>query len=88
MTIRKWTLRECRERAGRALLQAGSELAFDQRALERGLATVPSRTAAYDGAQGAVAMARWVDSALLWLGWRVLPSALASVLETGDRSAA
>jgi len=69
-----------RERAGGALLRAGSELAFDQLALERSLATVPPRAAEYSSAQGAVAMARWVDSALLWLGWRIHPRAIARSL--------
>jgi hypothetical protein len=66
-----------RERAGGALLRTGSELAFDQLALERSLATAPPRAVEYSSAQGAIAMARWVDSALLWLGWRVHPSAIA-----------
>jgi hypothetical protein len=74
------TVRQIRERVGSALLRAGTELAFDQAALERGLATLPREKVEFSGAQAAVAMAGWVDSALLWLGWRVHPSAVAGVL--------
>jgi hypothetical protein len=69
------TITTMRERAGRALLRAGTDLAFDQQALERSLATVPSRRIEYSDVPGSVAIARWVDEALLWLGWRLLPSA-------------
>jgi len=71
------TITDLRERAAGALLHAGSELAFDQQALERGLAAAPSRQVAYSSAEGAVAMARWVDSGLLWLGMRVQPPPVA-----------
>jgi hypothetical protein len=71
------TITDLRERAAGALLHAGTELAFDQQAMERSLAAAPSREVVYSGAQGAVTMARWVDSALLWLGMRVQPRAVA-----------
>ncbi len=68
-----------RERAGGALLHAGTELAFDQEALERAVATVPGRDQ-YASALGAVALARWVDRVLLWLGFRVHPGTIPRVL--------
>lgn len=74
------TVRRIRERVGAALLRAGTELAFDQAALERGLATLPREKVELSGAQAAVAMAGWVDSALLWVGWRVHPGATAGLL--------
>jgi hypothetical protein len=37
------TVTTLRERAGETLLRAGTEVAFDQQALERSLATVPNR---------------------------------------------
>jgi hypothetical protein len=62
-----------RQRAGEALLRSGTELAIDQRELEQRLARAERGTAAYSSAHGAVAMARWVDAAILWLAWRLLP---------------
>jgi hypothetical protein len=69
-----------RERAGRALLHVGSQLAVDQMALERGLAEEASRRVVGSSAESAAAMARWVDEALLWLGWRLLPVDVARVV--------
>ena len=46
----------------------------------------PRRQAAYSSADGAVAMARWVDSALLWLGMRVHPRAIARRFTSGTRT--
>jgi|tagenome__1003787_1003787.scaffolds.fasta_scaffold17530451_1 hypothetical protein len=65
-----------RERVSARLLRTGTELAIDQRELEERMAAAAGadgRSAAYSSAYGAVAMARWVDSAVLWLGWRILP---------------
>ena len=81
------TITDIRERAAGALLHAGSELAYDQKAMERGLASVPHRQADYSSAQGAVAMARCVDSALLWLGMRLHPRAIARRFTNGSRTA-
>jgi hypothetical protein len=64
--------RSMRERAASALLRTGTELAIDQRELEDRLASAPRR-AGYSSAHGAVAMARWMDSVLLWLAWRIYP---------------
>ena len=62
-----------RRRASEALLRQGTELFIDQRELEERLAASPRANAAYSSAHGAVAMARWVDSAILWLAWRLHP---------------
>jgi len=62
-----------RERASTRLLRTGTELAIDQREIEERLAAAADRDSAYSSALGAVAIARWVDSAVLWLGWRMLP---------------
>jgi hypothetical protein len=67
------SIRSMRERASARLLRTGTELAIDQREIEESLAAVARRDSAYSSAHGAVAMARWVDSAVLWLGWRLLP---------------
>ncbi len=66
--------RGIRERVSAALLRTGTELALDQRELENRLAAARFRDAGYSSAFGAVAMARWMDSALLWLAWRTCPS--------------
>ena len=66
------SIRSIRERASERLLRTGTELAIDQREIEERLAASP-RVSPYSSAYSAVAMARWVDSAVLWLGWRLLP---------------
>jgi hypothetical protein len=67
------SIRSIRTRASAALLRSGTDLAIDQRELEERLAAAASRNAAFSSAHGAVAMARWVDSAILWLAWRIHP---------------
>jgi hypothetical protein len=70
------SFRRIRGRVGARLLRTGTELAIDQRELEARMAAAAGpdgRSAAYSSAYGAVAMARWVDSAVLWLAWRILP---------------
>ena len=62
-----------RQRVSDALLSLGTELALDQRELELALGASPRANAAFSSAHGAVAMARWVDSAILWLAWRIQP---------------
>jgi hypothetical protein len=62
-----------RTRVSSKLLRAGTELAIDQRELEDRLAAAATRDSAYSSAHGAVAIARWTDSALLWLAWRIFP---------------
>jgi hypothetical protein len=68
--------RSIRERASAALLRTGTDLAIDQRELENRIATAASRNTAFSSAHGAVALARWVDSAVLWLAWRIHPRSL------------
>ncbi len=67
------SIRSIRERASTRLLRTGTELAIDQREIEERLAAASPRVSPYSSAYSAVAMARWVDSAVLWLGWRLLP---------------
>ena len=67
------TITRIRERASARLLRTGTELAIDQREIEERLAAAGARGSAYSSVHGAVAMARWIDSAVLWLGWRLLP---------------
>jgi hypothetical protein len=62
-----------RERVSTSLLRTGTELAIDQREMEQRLAAAACRDAAFSSAHGAVALARWVPSALLWLAWRIHP---------------
>jgi hypothetical protein len=73
-----------RERVSTSLLRTGTELAIDQRELEQRLAAAAApRDAAFSSAYGAVAMARWVDSALLWLAWRIHPRTSLPDVTTG-----
>ena len=65
-----------RRRTSEALLRSGIELSIDQRELEDRLAASPRTNPAFSSAHGAVAMARWVDSAILWLAWRIHPRTL------------
>jgi hypothetical protein len=63
-----------RQHTSEVLLRHGTELAIDQRELEERLTAAASRGGvAFSSAYGAVAMARWVNSAILWLGWRIHP---------------
>ena len=64
-----------REYASTRLLRAGTELAIDQREMEERIAAADP-DARYSSAHGAIALARWVDAALLWLGWRLQPRTL------------
>jgi hypothetical protein len=67
------SVRSIRERASARLLRTGTELAIDQREFEQRLAAASPRISAYSSAYSVMAMARWVDSAVLWVGWRLLP---------------
>jgi hypothetical protein len=67
------SIRTIRERVSERMLRTGTELAIDQREFEERLAAASPRVPAYSSAHGAVALARWVDSAVLWVGWRLLP---------------
>jgi hypothetical protein len=74
------TITSIRERVGTALLRTGTDLAIDQRELEERLAAATGPDAAFSSAHGAVATARWVDSAILWLGWRIHPRTIEPIL--------
>jgi|1186.fasta_scaffold572252_1 hypothetical protein len=75
--------RSIRARVGAALLRTGTELAIDQRELEERMAAATGRETAFSSAHGAVALARWVDSAVLWLAWRIHPRTFALTAERG-----
>src|SRR4051794_41436201 len=75
-TGRTRAVRDLRTRVSERMLRTGTELAIDQRELEDRLATVSGAELGYSGAQGAVALARWADSLVLWLAWRGHPPAL------------
>jgi hypothetical protein len=62
-----------RERVSDALLRAGIEGTMERRELERRLAAVRSDTPGHAGACAAALLAGWVDSAMLWLAWRLRP---------------
>jgi len=61
-----------RERLSDALLRFGTEAAMDRVALERTLAAAPDARGSRD-ALGALEVARWFDTAILWVGWRLQP---------------
>jgi hypothetical protein len=67
------SIRTIRQRASEALMRTGTELAIDQRELETRLAAASHGDAAFSSAHGAVALARWANSAILWLAWRIHP---------------
>ena len=60
-----------RDRISDALLRVATANALDREQLARGVAAVPPSTAGYSSAMGAIACAGWVDSAMLWLSWRL-----------------
>jgi hypothetical protein len=65
--------RRLRQRMSEALLRTGTELAIDQQELEERMAAARTPSSDFSSATGAVQMARWVDSAILWLAWRIHP---------------
>jgi hypothetical protein len=62
-----------RERASDFLLRAGTDMAIDREETTRAITPAPRSAQGYELAMGALATARWVDSALLWLSWRLRP---------------
>ena len=60
-----------RERASDSLLRFGADSSLDRAALSRSLATVPVEAPGRTSALGAVEVARWVDTAVLWVSWRL-----------------
>jgi len=61
-----------RERLSEALLRFGTEAAMDRAALQRSLAAAHGARGSQE-ALGAMEVARWVDGAVLWIGWRLRP---------------
>jgi len=64
-----------RERLSDLLLRVGADVAADAREVRRGLDARPAARG-YETAVGAVAAARFVGAAALWLSWRLRPSAI------------
>jgi hypothetical protein len=62
-----------RERVSDGLLRTATELAFEERDLERSISTVSPETPGYAAAQQAIWLAQKVHTAVLWLGWRLRP---------------
>jgi hypothetical protein len=79
------SIRSIRERAAATLLRSGTELALDQRELEDRFSAASTRDSVYSSAHGAIAMARWVDSAILWVAWRIHPRTFPSSTELVHR---
>jgi hypothetical protein len=61
-----------RERLSDALLRFGTEAALDRTRMERSLAGVYGQRGHREAA-AALAVAAWVDTAALWLSWRLRP---------------
>ncbi len=61
-----------RERLADALLRFGTDAAMDRVMLERSLTATHGRRG-HREAVGALAVAAWVDTAALWLSWRLRP---------------
>jgi len=66
-----------REYLSDSLLRVGSERALERRELEQGIATESVDAPGYATAAGAVRAAKRVESAVLWLGWRLHPRTFA-----------
>ena len=66
-----------REYLSDSLLRVGSERALERRQLEQGIATVSVDAPGYATAASAVRAAKRVESAVLWLGWRLHPRTFA-----------
>ncbi len=61
-----------RERLSDALLRFGTDAALDRTMMEKSLRADTGRTGRPE-ALGALEVARWVDSAALWMSWRLRP---------------
>lgn len=62
-----------RERAGDALLRTAIDLAADREEITRRIDAAPRDAPGHETARGAMECARWFDSAMLWLSWRLRP---------------
>ena len=56
-----------------ALVDTATRLAAERRTVVRRIAAMPDGTPGRNRALGNLAFAAWVESVLLWLGWRLLP---------------
>ena len=65
-----------RERLSDALLRFGTDAAMDRVMLQRSLATARGGRGQQE-ALSAMEVARWVDGAALWIGWRLRPREIA-----------
>lgn len=63
-----------RERLALSLLRTATDLAQQRQAVFDRIAERPS-SAGRDRALADLAMGAWTESAMLWLGWRLLPAA-------------
>ena len=77
-----------RERIGAALVRVGAARAAERRALVARIAALPAHTPGRDRALGDLAVGAWMESALLWLGWRLLPVRAADAGPSGPRGCA
>ncbi|MGE3286552.1 MAG: hypothetical protein AB7J32_10685 [Pseudonocardia sp.] len=64
--------RSVRARLSDRLLRTGTDLAADRIATTRRIEAAPDHPGR-DAALAALACARWVDTTLLWLAWRLCP---------------
>jgi hypothetical protein len=62
-----------RERAGTALLRTATDMARQRRVVVRSIAAEPAGARGRDEALACLSSAAWIESALLWLGWRLVP---------------
>jgi hypothetical protein len=62
-----------RERLSEALLRFGTEAALDRTTMEQSLRTAAGGRGGPQ-ALGALEVARWFESAVLWMSWRLRPS--------------
>jgi hypothetical protein len=64
-----------RERMSDTLLRVGTTSSLDSRQLAANIAAHRGDIG-YTRAAGALALAQWVDSAILWLSWRLRPKTI------------
>ena len=65
-----------RQRVSDVLIRVGTERALSRRQLRQSLDTVHPETRGYAEAMRVAETAKVVESALLWLGWRLQPRAV------------
>ena len=62
-----------RDRAGAALLRIAVDMARQRRFVVNGIAAEPAGALGRDRALACLEFGAWMESALLWLAWRLLP---------------